>query len=105
MPWDFAWMVIFLAVGVPLLGRRRMRRLLQMPGTTKRDRLRLYLSTVLSQWFVVAVIFWRSKVHGVSIEQLGLELSHPRRTAVVSAALAAVLVMNQVAGIRQLKPG
>jgi membrane protease YdiL (CAAX protease family) len=100
---DFVFIIIFLAVGVPLAGRRRIRRLMEMPCTTKRDRLRLYLSTVLSQWFLVAVIFWRCRVHRFSIEQLGLALPYPRLAALVSVALAAVLITNQLLAIRQLK--
>ena len=35
MHWDFALILIFFATAVPLLGRRRVRQLMQMPETTK----------------------------------------------------------------------
>jgi uncharacterized protein len=102
MPWDFILILTFLAVGVPLLGRRRIRQLMAMPHTTKRDRLKLYASTVLSQWCAVAIIFWRCKARGVSIEQLGFAIPHMRLAAFASIGLTTLLIANQIVGIRQL---
>ena len=102
MPWDFIFILIFLAVGVPLLGRRRIRQLMAMPSTTKRDRLRLYVSTVLSQWFAVATIFWRCRAHGISMGQLALAVPNLRLADLISVGLATLLVANQIFGIRQL---
>lgn len=102
MPWDFAAILIFLAAAVPLLGRRRIRQLLAVPYTTKRDRLRLYFSTVLSQWFAVTIILWRCRAHHVSLRQLAMAVPNPLLAALVSVGLALLLVTNQILGVRQL---
>ena len=57
MHWDFALILLFFAIAVPFLGRRRIRQLLAVPETTKRQRLRLYASTIAFQWIAVAIIF------------------------------------------------
>src|ERR1700722_16190724 len=83
MPWDFALILIFLGVAVPLLGCRRVRQLLQIPATTKEDRLGLYASTMAFQWIASAIIFWRTSARGVTAPQLvGLRrLSAPSASA------------------------
>ncbi len=79
-----------------------MRQLMAMPCTTKQDRLRLYVSTVLSQWSAAAIIFWRCRAHHVSMEQLALAVPHPHLTVFISVVLAALLAANQIVGVRQL---
>src|ERR1700684_4452329 len=102
MPWDFALILIFFAVAVPLLGRRRIRQLTSMPETTKRDRLRVYASTVAFQWFAAAVVLWRTTAHRIPLERLGIGLPRPALTAVVSIALAALVLANQLFSLRRL---
>jgi membrane protease YdiL (CAAX protease family) len=102
MPWDFAVILLFLAAVVPFLGERRMRRLLSQEKTTKRDRLRLYASTVVSQWLIVSIILWRAKVHRLSLAQLGLALPHVPLAIVVTMALSALILTNQLLSLRQL---
>jgi hypothetical protein len=77
MPWDFALILIFLGVVVPLLGRRRVRQLLRISVTTKEDRLRLYASTIAFQWIASAVIFWRISARGITAAHLGLAFPRP----------------------------
>ncbi len=83
MHWDFALILLFLGIAVPLLGRRRLRKLLQSPQTTKTDRLVLYASTIVFQWLAVALILWRTHVHAITPARLGLAHSacrlDPRR--------------------------
>jgi membrane protease YdiL (CAAX protease family) len=102
MPWDFALILIFLATAVPWLGRRRIRQLLQSPETTKRDRLRLYASTVASQWVAAAVIFWRATAHSIPAPMLGLAIPNVALTAAVAALLAALIFANQIVSLRRL---
>ncbi|HEY4711048.1 MAG TPA: type II CAAX endopeptidase family protein [Candidatus Acidoferrales bacterium] len=102
MPWDFALILTFFAVAVPLLGRRRIRQLTRMPETTKRDRLRVYASTVAFQWFAVVVVLWRTTAHRIQLERLGIGLPRPALTAVVSIALAALVLANQLFSLRRL---
>ncbi len=102
MHWDFAFIVIFFAVAVPLLGRRRIRQLLAAPVTTKVDRLRLYASTIAFQWTTVGVIIWRARFHGVSMADLGLALPNPGLTALVSICLTALVLANQIVSLKRL---
>lgn len=102
MPWDFIIILIVLAVAVPLLGQRRIRELLKRPETTKGERMRLYISTVLSQWAAVLVILWRCREHRVSLHALGVALPFPRLAALVSVLLGGLLLANQLLGVRQI---
>lgn len=102
MYWDFALIVIFFGVAVPLLGRYRIRRLLAAPETTKRDRLRLYASTITFQWIAVAVIVWRTKIHGISMADLGLAVPNPALAVIVSICLAGLVLANQLVALKRL---
>jgi uncharacterized protein len=102
MHWDFALIVIFFAVAVPLLGRRRIRQLLAAPETTKSDRLRLYASTITFQWTAVAVIIWRARSHGISMADIGLAIPYPALTAVISICLTSLVLANQIISLKRL---
>ena len=102
MHWDFALILLFLAVAVPLLGRRRIRQILQAPETTKAERLALYASTIAFQWLAAALILWRSGAHGISLAGLGLAIPHPALTATVSIGLAALVLVNQIVSLKRL---
>lgn len=102
MHWDFALILLFLSVAVPLLGRRRIRQLTRMPETTKRERLTLYASTVAFQWFAVAVILWRTSAHRIALASLGLSVPRPALTVVVTVLLAALVLTNQLVSLRRL---
>ncbi|MGD0964466.1 MAG: CPBP family intramembrane glutamic endopeptidase [Candidatus Acidiferrales bacterium] len=102
MPWDFAVILVFLAAVVPFVGRRRMQRLLATEQTSKRDRLRLYASTVLSQWVAAAIILWRAHVHGIRGAQLGLAVPHIWLVIVVTVVFAGLILTNQLLTLGQL---
>jgi membrane protease YdiL (CAAX protease family) len=102
MHWDFAFILIFLAIAVPLLGRRRIHQLMQMPETTQRDRMALYASTVAFQWLAASVIVWRANAQGVSVGTLGLAIPHVALTATVSIVLAIIVLANQILSLRRL---
>jgi membrane protease YdiL (CAAX protease family) len=102
MPWDFALILIFLGVAVPLLGRRRVRQLLQIPATTKEDRLRLYASTMAFQWLASIIIFWRASARGITPAQLSLGFPHPLLTVSITIFLVALIFLNQLIGVRRL---
>jgi membrane protease YdiL (CAAX protease family) len=102
MHWDFALILLFFAIAVPLLGRRRIRQLLAAPETTKRQRLRLYASTIAFQWVAVAMILWRARAHGISIAELGLAISNPVLTTVVAISLTALVLGNQILALKGL---
>jgi membrane protease YdiL (CAAX protease family) len=102
MPWDFALILIFLAVAVPWLGRRRMRQLLALPETTKMDRLSLYASTMAFQISAAALILWRSGAHRISPPELGLAIPRPLLTIAAAAVLSTLILLNQIFSLRRL---
>ena len=102
MTWDLALILLFLGAVVPFLGRRRMQRLLAAEKTSKRERLRLYASTVVSQWVAVTVIWWRARAHGIRPAQLGLAVPHVALAIIVTAVFSGLILTNQVLSLRQL---
>jgi uncharacterized protein len=102
MHWDFALILLFFAAAVPLLGRRRIQRLMSMTETTKRDRLTLYASTVVFQWFAVAIIIWRVSVHGIPLADLGLGVPRPAVTALATVGLSGLVLANQLISLRRI---
>jgi uncharacterized protein len=102
MHWDFALILLFLGIAVPLLGRRRVRQLMQMPSTTKMDRLSLYASTLAFQWIAAGVVLWRTSAHEIPASQLGLAIPNPALVVTVSVALTAFILLNQIMGLRRL---
>jgi membrane protease YdiL (CAAX protease family) len=102
MPWDFAFILIFLAVAVPWLGKRRIRQLFAMPETTKVDRLSLYASTIAFQWLAASLILWRTSVHGIRGAQLGLSVPSPGVTIAAAIVLATLILLNQIFSLRRM---
>jgi len=103
MHWDFALILIFLGTVVPLLGRRRIRQLMRMPETTKRDRLTLYASTIAFQWLAAVVVLWRSSAHAIPPARLGLAVPNPALTVSITLCLTALMFANQIVSLRGLK--
>jgi uncharacterized protein len=102
MHWDFALILIFFSTAVPLLGLRRIRHLMRMPETTKRNRLALYASTVVFQWFAFAVILWRVRAHQVPLLDLALAVPRPGLTAIVTILLSVFVLAYQLASLRAI---
>lgn len=99
---DFALILLFFATIVPWLGRRRVRLLLSAPQTEKKDRLALYASTFALQWMAVAVIYWRTKAHHVSLAQLAVAVPNVWPVVFTSALLCILVLLNQVFSLRRL---
>jgi membrane protease YdiL (CAAX protease family) len=102
MHWDFALILLFLGLAVPLLGRRRVRQLMQIPSTTKMDRISLYASTLAFQWMAAGVILWRTNAHQIRASQLGLAVPNPALAVSATVVLAALILLNQILGLRRL---
>lgn len=102
IPWDFILILIVLGVLVPWRGAVRVRRLLAQPALTSSQRLSLYASTIAFQWFIVAVIFWRSAARHLSPADLGLVVSGVWRTLSIAFVFTALLCVNQWAGLRKI---
>jgi len=102
MHWDFALILVFLGAAVPWLGKRRIRQLMRLPQTTKMDRLALYASTILFQWFAAAIVLWRAGAHGIRAAQLGLAIPRPELTVTAGVLLCALVLANQILSLRRL---
>jgi uncharacterized protein len=100
--WDFALILLLLATVVPLLGRRRVRKLIAAPSTTKIDRLVLYASTIAFQWIAVAVILWRTRAHNIALAALGAAIPRPGVALVSAVMLSALILVNQIVALRRL---
>jgi uncharacterized protein len=102
MHWDFALILIFLGVAVPILGRRRIRQLLDSPETSKMDRLSIYASTIAFQWLAAVIILWRTSAHGITLGQLGVAIPRPALAITIAIVLAALISVNQIYSLRRL---
>ncbi len=102
IPWDFILILIVLGVLVPWRGAVRIKRLLSQDSLTTSQRLSLYASTIVFQWFLVAVIFWRSLSRHLSPNELGLVVSGVLQTCSVALVVTALLCVNQWAGVRKI---
>lgn len=102
IPWDFVLILLFLGAIVPWRGAARMKRLLSKPELTSADRLSLYGSTILFQWLIVAIVFFRCLARSVDPIELGLAASDPWQIAWTSVALTGLLCANQVIGLRKI---
>jgi membrane protease YdiL (CAAX protease family) len=105
MHWDFALILLFLGTAVPWLGRRRIRQLMQMPQTTKQDRLLLYASTIAFQCIATGVILWRTGAHRISLASLGFQIPNRGVVALVSVLLSALVLVNQLVSLRRISQG
>ncbi|MGA8145727.1 MAG: type II CAAX endopeptidase family protein [Candidatus Acidiferrales bacterium] len=99
---DFALILIALAVAVPILGRRRVRQLIELPDTNKMDRLSLYASTLAFQWLAAAIVLWRTSVRGIRPSQLGLVLRHPNLIVTTAVVLAILFLINQLVSVKRI---
>jgi membrane protease YdiL (CAAX protease family) len=102
IPWDFALILIVLGVLVPWRGAVRVRRLLALPALTSAQRISLYASTIMFQWSLVAVIYWRSASRSLSPGELGLVVSDVWRTLTIAIVFTALLCLNQWTGLRKI---
>ncbi|MHB8754800.1 MAG: CPBP family intramembrane glutamic endopeptidase [Candidatus Acidiferrales bacterium] len=102
MHWDYILILAVLAVVVPWRSSSRIRALLDGPELASSERILLYLSTIAFQWAAVAVILWRCRAHNLSWAALGMVLPHPFRAIAVAVGVSAVLIFNQIYGIRRV---
>jgi CAAX protease family protein len=102
IPWDFALVLLFLAIFVPWRGAARMKRLLNKPGMTASDRLSLYRSTILFQWLLVVIVFLQCGARTVALEELGVAAGDPWQIVWTSALVTGLLCLNQVFGLRKI---
>lgn len=102
IPWDFALILIFLAVVAPWRGRARMARLMAVPRTTPLDRMVVYASTIALQWVLTGLVVWRAAARGLLPADLAIALPDAFRALVTGVALVGLIVLIQVASLRHL---
>jgi len=102
MPWDF-WL-IFLVLGVllPLRGRMRLKKLMEIPQIGTRERLSLYASTIAFQWVAVGVVAWRAWARGLTLDALGLVVHGGWRIMIAAIVGAATLGGLQWLNLRRM---
>lgn len=102
VPWDFYLILVALGTLVPWRGAVRVKRLLLQPAMGTAERMRLYSSTIVYQWLMVAVVAWRAFSRKVGAAELGLTVSVQGRTAWIAVVLTGLLCGNQWANLRRL---
>jgi uncharacterized protein len=70
--WDIWLIFLFLGVLVPWRGRIRLQELLARPEVSSRERISLYLSTILFQWLATGIAGWRAWSHRFRVGDLGI---------------------------------
>jgi uncharacterized protein len=102
MPWDF-WL-IFLVLGVllPLRGRMRLKKLMEIPQIGTRERLSLYASTIAFQWVAAGVVAWRAWARGLTLDALGLVVHGGWRILIAAIVGAATLGGLQWLNLRRM---
>jgi uncharacterized protein len=66
------------------------------------DRLSIYASTIAFQWLAAVIILWRTRAHGILLEQLGVAIPRPALAITVAIILAALISVNQIYSLRRL---
>ena len=85
-------MIFFvLAVAVPWRGWARLQRLLALPSTTSGERIRLYLSSIASQWLIAIAVAWRAFARGLNSSELALHFKPPFELLVFGLVGAGVI--------------
>jgi membrane protease YdiL (CAAX protease family) len=103
LPWDFILILLVLGVAVPWRGAIRIKRLLAQPSFSTGQRLSLYASTILFQWLLAAIFYWRATSRHLTLDQLGLVVSAAGRTALIALVLTAMLCLNQWVALKKIE--
>jgi membrane protease YdiL (CAAX protease family) len=94
MPWDIWLIFLVLAVVVPWRGSIRLKQLLAKPRVESRERVSLYLSTILFQWVAVGIAGWRAWVHGYTRPELGLSTGPNLLRTIIAGIVGTVLLAS-----------
>jgi membrane protease YdiL (CAAX protease family) len=91
MPWDFWLIFLILGVLLPWRGYARMRQLMALPEVTSRDRVKMYLATIVFQWMLAAAVAWRAFARGLTLNQLAIR-GGLRPSVIIVAICGAFLI-------------
>jgi len=99
--WDLVVIFLILGVLIPWRGSVRIRKLMARPEIRSAERLVIYASTVAFQWLLAAIVAVLAFWHRISVNDLGLVIQSPVKTALVALGFSFALGLLQYAGIRQ----
>lgn len=102
MHWDYIAILAVLAVIVPWRSSARVQALLDSQTLAPGGRVSLYISTMIFQWGISAIILWRALAHGVSAARLGLDVPNVEISVVIAGVLSTLLVINQIFGVKRI---
>jgi CAAX protease family protein len=102
MPWDFWLIFLTLGIVIPWRGHARMRQLRALPEVTSRDRVKMYLATILFQWLLTAFVAWRAFARGLSSRELGISSAASFPLLAVTIAGAALIAAAHWANVRRM---
>jgi membrane protease YdiL (CAAX protease family) len=91
MPWDFGLIFVVLGILLPWRGYERMRQLMSLPEVTSRDRIKLYIVTILFQWLLTLIIGWRAFARGLTRSELAVT-GASRVTVLTVSFIGALLI-------------
>src|SRR5580704_1641084 len=94
MPWDIWLIFLVLAVVVPWRGSIRLKQLLAKPRVESRERVSLYLSTILFQWVAVGIAGWRAWAHGYTRPELGLGTGPNLLRTIIAGIVGTILLAS-----------
>ena len=79
-----------------------MRHFMARPEVSSGERIRLYLSTILFQWLLAAVVAWRALTRGLTVSQLGLAGESLASTVLVTLIGATLIAFGHWMNLRRL---
>ena len=79
-----------------------MRHFLARPEVSGRERVRLYVSTILSQWLLATIVGWRALARGLTVPQLGLAKAPIPSTVLVTLIGATLIAAAHWMNLRRL---
>jgi uncharacterized protein len=102
MPWDY-WVIFFvLGILLPWRGRERVRALMALPEVTSRDRIKLYIATILFQWTLTVLVAWRALARGLSWSDLGVQSAWDFSLLAATVGGALLIAVGHWANVRRM---
>src|ERR1700688_656044 len=99
LAWDFALILLVLAIIVPWRGTGRVRELLARQVLSPSDRIAIYGSTIAFQWVAAGFTVWRVHARAGTgsfvTSDLGLAVPHAARAIAVGVGLSLVMAASQ----------
>jgi membrane protease YdiL (CAAX protease family) len=102
MPWDFWLIFLILGVVLPWRGRHRMQHFMALPEASGRERIKLYLTTILFQWSLAAIVCWRVVARGITVRELGVTPGRTPGVFVVAFAGAVLIAAAHWMNMRRM---